>query len=393
MKKAMRDERGAALVLTLVLLLIGGLIITPLLGFMGTGHLAGQVHEKRMDELYAADAGIEDAIWRMRTGAVEPPTACHDPEVWEYTISVEGQDVTVLIEYVENDKFKVTSETNGAESSTRVESYVFYGSQWDDILNFGVIALNGDISIGPTDLDSYPVQNEARIYANGNINMVNQTVIHGDAYATGAVVGGKIDGIKGETHEGIDEIKFLFPDLAVYRGEALRGQRFEDLPGGALSIVNSRSLGPAYIDGNLTIASHAVVTLGGPVWVTGYVSVDGGSRILGEAPLLAGGIVTMRGSAGQGTEKMPVIISTATSDIDDTEDYAIWFSGSDEAFMVLYAPEGRIIVSGSADVNGALIGRTVRIDSAKCNAIYDMNVVDRLRAKRIRVLTWEVEVQ
>ena len=61
MKRLVRDEKGAALVLVLILLLISGLIIGPLLSYMGTGLITGGVYETRTDELYAADAGVEDA--------------------------------------------------------------------------------------------------------------------------------------------------------------------------------------------------------------------------------------------------------------------------------------------------------------------------------------------
>ena len=37
MKRLVRDEKGAALVMVLILLLISGLIIGPLLSYMGTG--------------------------------------------------------------------------------------------------------------------------------------------------------------------------------------------------------------------------------------------------------------------------------------------------------------------------------------------------------------------
>jgi hypothetical protein len=60
-KRLIRDEKGQALILALILLAIGGLIITPLLGLMTTGLLTGQVYENKMHELYAADAGVEDA--------------------------------------------------------------------------------------------------------------------------------------------------------------------------------------------------------------------------------------------------------------------------------------------------------------------------------------------
>jgi len=70
-KKAIRDERGKVLILVLVLLVVGGLILTPLLGLMSTGLVAGQVYERKVAELYAADAGVEDAIWRIQNSKAE----------------------------------------------------------------------------------------------------------------------------------------------------------------------------------------------------------------------------------------------------------------------------------------------------------------------------------
>ena len=72
MKNLIRDEKGAALILALILLLIGGLISAALLNHMGSGILAGEVHERRTDELYAADAGVEDAIWIISHQSIEP---------------------------------------------------------------------------------------------------------------------------------------------------------------------------------------------------------------------------------------------------------------------------------------------------------------------------------
>lgn len=64
-KRLIRDEKGQALVLVLILLLVGGLIIAPLLAYMGTGLIAGKVYERRTAELYAADAGVEDALYKI----------------------------------------------------------------------------------------------------------------------------------------------------------------------------------------------------------------------------------------------------------------------------------------------------------------------------------------
>ncbi len=100
--KLKREEGGQALILVLVLLLVGGLMIGPLLGFMGTGLAAGQVHEQRMDELYAADAGIEDAIHKMLTDNPSLPQSVGDN--WTYSIAggVNDKGVEVVVELEED---------------------------------------------------------------------------------------------------------------------------------------------------------------------------------------------------------------------------------------------------------------------------------------------------
>ncbi len=84
--KLMRNEKGQALPIVLVLLLIGSLFTAPLLGYMGTGLIAGQVFEKKMAGLYAADAGVEDALWKLLNGSYSPPHNLTD---------VNGMNVTV----------------------------------------------------------------------------------------------------------------------------------------------------------------------------------------------------------------------------------------------------------------------------------------------------------
>ena len=65
LKDLVKKERGQAFILALIMLLVGGLIIAPLMGFMATGLIAGQAIEEKVNEVYAADAGIEDAIWKI----------------------------------------------------------------------------------------------------------------------------------------------------------------------------------------------------------------------------------------------------------------------------------------------------------------------------------------
>jgi len=62
-----KNESGqGALAIVLILLMLGAIIITPLLVFMDTGLKAGQVYESKVQEFYAADAGVEDGLWQIK---------------------------------------------------------------------------------------------------------------------------------------------------------------------------------------------------------------------------------------------------------------------------------------------------------------------------------------
>jgi hypothetical protein len=96
-KGAIRDEKGNVFILVLILLVVGGLILTPLLGLMSTGLIAGQVYEKKMDEYYAADSGVEDAIWKIQTNNITFD-ANNSSEPWHLTANDRSVDVVVYRE-------------------------------------------------------------------------------------------------------------------------------------------------------------------------------------------------------------------------------------------------------------------------------------------------------
>jgi len=105
-KRLIIDEKGGVIMLVMVLLVVGGLVLTPLLGLMTTGLLSGQVYEKKTDELYAADAGVDDALWRIKNVGL---AACFGDyseydyvDSWTYPLdeNVNDKDVLVTIQNV-----------------------------------------------------------------------------------------------------------------------------------------------------------------------------------------------------------------------------------------------------------------------------------------------------
>jgi len=65
------NEAGNALILVTLFLVLGSLTIVPVLSHIGTALKTGRTYEYKTEELYAADAGVEDAIWQIKYGGLE----------------------------------------------------------------------------------------------------------------------------------------------------------------------------------------------------------------------------------------------------------------------------------------------------------------------------------
>ncbi len=96
------DETGMALIIVLVLLLMGSLTILPVLAHLSTALKTGVKYEGKSNELYAADAGIEDAIWRIKYDFMGLSYDPYDYEtVWSYeTETVNGVTANVTIQNI-----------------------------------------------------------------------------------------------------------------------------------------------------------------------------------------------------------------------------------------------------------------------------------------------------
>jgi hypothetical protein len=149
-KRIVRDEKGRAMELVLILLTVGGLVMTPLLGLVSTGLLAGEVYEMKTDELYAADAGVEDAAWKIQNQVAEVQGLSPCYPAWSYNIAdVNGKSLNVTITYVTNMTYRVDSIATGNNSGTRIEAYItgesVYGD-YGDIMNY-VLTSPGEINV------------------------------------------------------------------------------------------------------------------------------------------------------------------------------------------------------------------------------------------------------
>jgi hypothetical protein len=89
-----KGEEGAALLVVLVMMTVGSLLIVPTLNFVSTSVRTGEIFEEQVEALYAAEAGVEDGLWRMVND--KPPSFPHSYELAD----INGMTVSVVIDAV-----------------------------------------------------------------------------------------------------------------------------------------------------------------------------------------------------------------------------------------------------------------------------------------------------
>jgi hypothetical protein len=92
-----KDQRGTALLLTVIMMFIGSLLILPSLSFISTSVKTGEMIENNLRGLYAAESGIEDAIWRMENDTPASfPFSYQLSDVNKMMVNVTIEEVTTI---------------------------------------------------------------------------------------------------------------------------------------------------------------------------------------------------------------------------------------------------------------------------------------------------------
>jgi len=284
-----RGQSGyATLTAVLILLISGALIITPLLAYMDIGLEAGQTHERRTDELYAADAGVDYALWNIKMGQVPQGGPLELPQ-----FALNDRAVNVTIEDVtppggDMASYKITSvATSDSSSSTTVESYVSVVYSTIGFLE-GAITSYDDAEIKSTVVgdvvcggDLYiKAKVDGSVLCSGTVTNTPQGWVTGNVtYGQGLVNQGRIDGTI--TYEPGLEIPVMdnWPSADVFSSFYLNQvDKNNPFIPSSIDVASTPSIGPLYKDGNLDIQSSQngkTLTLNGIIYVTGQLNIGG----------------------------------------------------------------------------------------------------------------------
>ena len=125
--EGMERQRGQALILVLIALVLGSLLITPTLNYVSTGLIGTRVSEELLLGQYATDAGVEYSLWQLKYN-VDGLTDQLNPEnpSANTTITVNDIEVTLITEITQSPlgedwPFPVPASQSGIHLDTALE--------------------------------------------------------------------------------------------------------------------------------------------------------------------------------------------------------------------------------------------------------------------------------
>ncbi len=251
----MNSEKGQALPLAILALMIGTLVIAPFLGHASANLIGSAAYEQSLTELYSCDAGIEYAIWGLQSGTLEVEEGATET-LPEFTINNKTVDVT--IENLGSQIYLVTAlATSDDEHSTTIESYVSYGG--------GGWSSDGDID-GDMEGDAY---------IDGDANIGSNATVDGSVYATGDVTLSNNAEVTGDV---VSDSDLELSNNAIIGGDVSAS--------GDLTLDNNSEIGSIEVGGNvcaggdITLNNNTVIY--GSVYTTGNILISGNAIIKGD---------------------------------------------------------------------------------------------------------------
>jgi len=351
MKGAIRDEKGAGvLALVLVLLVVGGLILTPLLGLMSTGLLAGQAYERHTDRLYAADAGIEDAIWKIQTQNLEFGTNnWSDP--WHLTAN--GKNVTVVVyredlnpdcgeEFMYRILSAAAADDGGGTAAigTAIEAYL------------DVLALNLSYMLDYAIVTNETIDIQPNVTVNGSVWLPYEEDLS-------VSPGSNITGDTVSLSDGISLTWPTFDQLSEYYWGDVKD--LDPYPAGyVLNIPSGTSqdspydIGPLLAAGNLDIKGDGYIKLNGTIYVKGDLVFKATPQINlnlnGQTIFAEGGIDIPPGVAVSDSGCIIAVGSIG---------FRPGIISSPDDFVLVMSIDGTVTIQPNGDFTGCVIGDEV----------------------------------
>jgi hypothetical protein len=347
MKQMNKKEAGLILPQVLILLAIGAALIIPMLALIYSGQKFHQIIDISTLNAYAADSGIEYARYQVFNNPAEIQASPLNEQ-----LVINGVDVHVTVEYVPDvAAYRINSTATKNQRSVSIACMITI-----DVGLFGnVVACDGNLTIQNCQFLNPDFPGESDVYTHGNI-IIQSSTIDGDVKASGTVTV-KNSTIAGDIIEGAPVMEFPVIDARIHEDRAKEGGIYN----GNLTIgKGTTSLGPKYINGNLTVGSSARLILQGTIYVTGSINITNAS-VSGFGDLISEGDIILNNYTFSvaNPETLPLIITIGIDKVINIEND----QGDPGTTAILYAPDGRIDLT-NVDILGSVAAPSVLLSNA-----------------------------
>lgn len=302
-----------------------------------------------------AEAGLEKALWQLNQTAGSYTGEANT------TLGTSG---TFTVSVANNgSNLKTITSTGFVPNSTKPRSKRTI--KVDTAINSQVVSFNYAVQVGTGGLtmnNSSSIQ--GNVYSNGSVTGTGTSFINGDVWSVGTISSPNpiVAGVK---NPGSPPSQMPTLDYQYWKDAATAGGIINCV--GTCDITSNTTIGPKQYIGNLKLSSNAVVTLNGPIYVTGdFETVNSAKLNLnnsfgsnGTVLIVNGSIRVSNSGALNPTNANPpgYILAVTTSTASD----AIIISNSAEAAL-FYALEGGAQISNSGEII-AIVAKSLTINN------------------------------
>lgn len=141
-----RGEKGQILPLVMILLFLGAILLAPVLAYNSTTLKTTVLTKERQSQYYAAEAGIEDALWKLITGEIAGDSPEYDlARLNDNDLHVTMQCLSYSIDPPDM-SYIITSTATGTDGSHT--AITIYTSRGMSLLDFAASAEEGIVLKG-----------------------------------------------------------------------------------------------------------------------------------------------------------------------------------------------------------------------------------------------------
>jgi len=347
LKRILRSERGQALPMALILLVLGGFLVVPTLALMTTNLTANRLVDRANLELYSADAGVEEIMWHLNydTGFTLPTDSSEHPVT---VPQVNGRTIVATISK-QGEVYRITSTATGTDGhSTTIKCFVDAGSKYSFLFD------NAITSAGKVTLQPGTTVNGNVVYAKdpppdkGTIN--------------GTLTKDTTLGIRWPKATDLETFYLAQVTTTSTSDISVTGTEANPTSIGPLKVIKStltikgdgyaRLDGTLYVQGNLkfnpTQTGISLNLNGNTIYVTGAITSTPGLTITGSGCIVAEGDVTLAPSIGSASTDYVLLLSvTGTTWLKPSGT----FYGSVAGYKEVQLQPGEIVHTTANDVN------------------------------------------